>query len=189
MTPKVFLTSDGEPFPATVLDDRAGVPAGQGTYQLAQNGDQVERLPSEVFAVIEQHGGHAETQIENGEFRAAFDSLIAALEELPSPSEQWNAAGWLLVAMGENAFRSGSFEAAKNPLEDAMYCPGTLGNPWVHMRLGQVHFELANTERATDNLARAYMGGGRDVFQNQDPKYFDLVASVLKPPPGMSELP
>jgi hypothetical protein len=70
-----------------------------------------------------------------------------------------------------------------------MYCPGTIGNPWVHLRLGQVRFELGQLELATDELARAYMGGGRDVFEGQDPKYFELVERVLEPPPGMDRLP
>jgi hypothetical protein len=91
--------------------------------------------------------------------------------------------------MGEIRFRGGKYKTALDPLQDSMSCPGTLGNPWVHLRLGQARFEVGELERAADELARAYMGGGRDVFEGQDPKYFALVEKVLRPPAGMERLP
>jgi len=103
------------------------------------------------------------------DFRGAVDLFVEAFNLLPEPREQWNAAGWLLVALGENAIRAGSFQTAEGPLTDAMWCPGTIGNPWVHLRCGQMRFELGQQDRAADELARAYMGGGRDIFEGQDP--------------------
>ena len=70
-----------------------------------------------------------------------------------------------------------------------MSAPGTIGNPWVHLRLGQVKFELGDMKRAADELARAYMGGGRECLRDEDPKYFALVEEVLKTPPDMDRLP
>lgn len=124
-----------------------------------------------------------------GDFRGAFDLFVEAFNLLPAPREQWNAAGWLLVALGENAIRAGSFQTAEAPPTDAMWCPGTIGNPWVHLRCGQMRFELGQMGRAADELARAYMGGGRGIFEGQDPKYFALVEQVLRPPPRMDRLP
>ena len=124
-----------------------------------------------------------------GDFRGAFNLLIAAHELLPAPKERWNATGWILVALGENSIRAGNFKAAEGPLTDAMLCPGTIGNPWVHLRCGQVRFELGEMDRAADELGRAYMGGGREVFEGQEGKYFALVEQVLQPPRGMDRLP
>ena len=70
--------------------------------------------------------------------------------------------------MGECAIRTGDFAAALAPLKDAMHCPGTIGNPWVHLLLGRCRLELGD-ERAADELARAYMGGGRALFDELDP--------------------
>ena len=69
--------------------------------------------------------------------------------------------------MGECAIRTGD-SAAVAPLKDAMHCPGTIGNPWVHLLLGRCPLEL-DDERAADELARAYMGGGRALFDELDP--------------------
>jgi tetratricopeptide (TPR) repeat protein len=189
MTPKRFFDTEGGAFAHTELDDRAGVEHGQGGFRMAEADDEVKRLSAAVFAEVKAKGEEGARCLEEGDFRGAFKLFMEALNPLPEPKQQWNAAGWLLVALGENALRAGNYDAAEKPLEDAMYCPGTIGNPWVHLRLGQVRFELGQLELATDELARAYMGGGRDVFEGQDPKYFELVERVLEPPPGMDRLP
>jgi tetratricopeptide (TPR) repeat protein len=189
MTPKRFFDSAGGSFACTVLDDRAGIRHAKSCYTLAPEGQNVARLPAETFAAVQGKAEEGERRMAAGDFRGAFDLFVEAFQFLPEPREQWNAAGWLLVALGENAIRAGSFQTAEGPLTDAMWCPGTIGNPWVHLRCGQMRFELGQMDRAADELARAYMGGGREIFQGQDPKYFALVEQVLQPPPGMDRLP
>ncbi len=63
-----------------------------------------------------------------------------------------------------------------------MHCTGAIGNPYLHFRLGQSQLELGNTERAADELARAYMGAGKEIFKYDDPKYFEFLKTKLKPP-------
>jgi hypothetical protein len=189
VTPKRLFDSEGGVFPFTLLDDRAGLLHDRGCYAMAEDDQEVDRLPFDTFAAIKKLADEGERRMLAGEFRGAFDLLIEALNMLPDPREQWNAAGWLLVALGENAVRSGSFQAAEAPLTDAMYCPGTIGNPWVHLRCGQMRYELGQMDRAADELARAYMGGGREIFDGLDPKYFALIERVLEPAPGSDRLP
>ena len=179
MTPKRFFDSEGGAFAFTLLDDRAGVRQG-GSYAVASDRRKVTRLTSKTYTAIREKAEEGERRMAAGDFRGAFDHFVAALKLLPLPKERWNASAWLLVALGENAIRAGNFEAAEGPLTDAMLCPGTIGNPWVHLRLGQVRFELGQKDRAGDELARAYMGGGREVFEGQDVKYFALVEKVLR---------
>ncbi len=189
MTPKRFFDSEGGAFAFTVLDERAGAKQGRGTYVVAPDRRKVPRLPPETFAPVREKAEEGERRMAAGDFRGAFDLFVEALNLLPQPREQWNAAGWLLVALGENAIRAGNFQGAEGPLTDAMWCPGTIGNPWLHLRCGQMRFELGQMDRAADELARAYVGGGREVFEGQDAKYFALVEQVLQPPPGMDRLP
>jgi hypothetical protein len=189
MTPKRFFDSEGGPFACTVSDDRAGVHHASGCYTLAPDEHKVARLPAKTFAEVKAKAEDGERRMAAGDFRAAFDLFVGALDLLPDPREQWNAAGWLLVALGENAIRASSFQAAEGPLTDAMWCPGTIGNPWVHLRCGQMRFELGEMDKAGDELSRAYVGGGREVFEGQDPKYFALVEQLLQPQPDMDRLP
>lgn len=189
MTPLRFYTPDGEPFAYTRLDARAGVPHDRGCYTVADDSENVETLPPATFAQVRALGEEGECLLNASDFRGAFDKFAAAFGLLPEPREKWNAAGWLLLALGENAIRAGNFEAAETPLADAFWCPGLIGNPWAHLRRGQVAFERDQLHRAADELARAYMGAGRGIFEGHDPKYFALVEEVLQPPPGMDRLP
>lgn len=185
MTPAAFQ----DPEVSTRLDPYSGVEAEQGNYVLAEVGQHTEQLPPEIFAVVESACREGEKHMMAGDFSQAFNRFMTALQTLPEPEARWNAAGWILVALGENSIRAGNWTAAEGPLGDAMWSPGTVGNPWVHLRLGQVHFELQRPEEAAEELARAYMGGGREIFADQHPKYIELVEQVLQPPPGMDHLP
>jgi tetratricopeptide (TPR) repeat protein len=189
MTPKRFFAADGSPLAHTRLDARAGVPHPRGCYTAAAGDEPVDLIPGAAFAHIKALGEEGERLMLAGDFRGAFDRFAAALDLLPDPRERWNAAGWLLLALGENAIRAGNFAAAETPLADAFWCPGLTGNPWAHLRRGQVALERGDPHRAADELARAYVGGGRAVFDGQDPKYFALVEDVLRPPPGADRLP
>jgi tetratricopeptide (TPR) repeat protein len=120
---------------------------------------------------------------ESGEFTQAIGKYVAALELLPEPVNDWEAATWLLAAIGDAHFLSGNHEHARRALSDAMHCPGAIGNPFLHLRLGQAQMELGNTDRAADELARAYMGAGAEIFGDEDPKYFAFLKTVLQPPP------
>ena len=75
-----------------------------------------------------------------------------------------------------------NYEEAREAFRDVMYCPGAIGNPFIHLRLGQVQFELGNLNRAGDELARAYMGKGEEIFEDEDPKYLAFVKTILVPP-------
>lgn len=64
-------------------------------------------------------------------------------------------------------------------LSFAMRCPDAMGNPFLHLRLGQCQFELAALDRAADELARAYMGGGPELFSQEDPKYLAFLKTRI----------
>jgi hypothetical protein len=66
----------------------------------------------------------------------------------------------------------------------AMHAPGAVGNPFLHLRIGQVQFELGNEQRAADELARAYLKEGKTLFDGEDPKYLDFIKGKLRPPEG-----
>ena len=52
-----------------------------------------------------------------------------------------------------------------------MTCPGGLGNVFLHLRRGEVLFELGEMESSADELMRAYMGGGPEAFAREEEKY------------------
>ncbi len=62
---------------------------------------------------------------------------------------------------------------------DAMYCPDAIGNPFIHLRLGEVQFEMGDHAKAQDELMRAYMGAGAEIFQEEDKKYFEFIKPAI----------
>ena len=98
-----------------------------------------------------------------------------ALGLVPEPRTSWGASLWLLGSIGDAAFQGGYFETARDALGDAMLCPGAVGNPFLHLRLGEAHFELGDQGAALEELTRAYMGAGEDIFESEDPKFLTLL--------------
>lgn len=141
-------------------------------------------LPDGIHNRIVRLSKEGDSFSEQGKYREAIELYIKALRLVPEPITNWEASTWLLVAIGDANFLSKNYEQAKNALSDAMHCPGAIGNPFIHMRLGQAQFELGNLGRAADELSRAYIQEGKHIFRNEDPKYLKFVKSKLKPPPG-----
>jgi hypothetical protein len=131
---------------------------------------------------ITQIGKEADRLREAGDFANSYDKYVEAWELLPEPKGEWEAATWLLGSMGDLCVVGGKWDAARQALEQAMHCPGGLGNPFLHLRLGQVRFEMGDMDRAADELTRAYMGAGEEIFAAEDPKYFKFLGTRIDLP-------
>jgi len=138
------------------------------------------QLSDEVHQKIETLSKEGNSLADKGEYREATKKFIAALNFLPEPLEQWEECTWLLTAIGDMNFLQGGYEYAKKALSDAMHCPNAVGNPFIHLRLGQSQFELGNKEKAADELARAYMGAGKEIFEAEDSKYFEFLKVIYE---------
>ena len=110
---------------------------------------------------------------------AAYESAIAEYNKawalVPEPKNDWEASTWILTAIADACFLAGYMTSARKALDYVMSCPGAVGNPFLHLRLGQVLFVGGERERAADELMRAYMGGGAEIFANDDPKYLGFL--------------
>ena len=92
---------------------------------------------------------------------ARYDQAVAAynqtLKLIPEPATDWNASIWVLAAIADACFLGGYYTSAVEALEHVTRCPSAVGNPFLHLRLGQCYFEKGALDRAADQLARAYM--------------------------------
>lgn len=139
-------------------------------------------LSDHVHERVQALSAQGDASAEQGRYHEALEKYVEALGLLPEPTTDWEAATWLLAAIGDAHFLAGDYEHARAALSDAMHCPDAIGNPFLHLRLGQSQFELGNLERAEDELTRAYMGAGPSIFKHEDPKYFEYLKSVLNAP-------
>ena len=120
---------------------------------------------------------------ESQRYNAAIEKYEAALMLLPKPESNWDAATWIFTAIGDAYFLLRDYRQAYAAFSNATHWPGGVGNPFIHLRLGEIQLELGNEIVAADELTRAYMGAGRKIFEDEPPKYFDLLKKKLKCPP------
>jgi hypothetical protein len=57
---------------------------------------------------------------------------------------------------------------------------GAEGNPFLHMRYGQVLFDAGELDAAAEQLAAAYAVAGADVFEAQDEKYLRFLGTRIE---------
>ena len=137
-------------------------------------------LDSHLHTRINRFCEIGDTLAEEGKYSDAVASYQYAWNLLPDPKEDWAAATWILVAIGDAHFLNSNYPAALTALEHAMRCPEAIGNPFIHLRLGQTQFELGNKDRAADELMRAYMGTGAEIFAEEAPKYLEFLGTVAE---------
>jgi hypothetical protein len=108
---------------------------------------------------------HTDELAKQQNYAQALASHWAAWDLLPEPKTEWEAATWILAAVGDANFLTGDYAAGCDNLGHTMHCPDAIGNPFLHLRLRQCQFELGAVDRAADKLMRAYMGAGADIFK------------------------
>jgi tetratricopeptide (TPR) repeat protein len=140
-----------------------------------------EQLPDEIHAQVSALSSRGDKLARSKAYAAAIDEYRRAFDLLPEPKMKWEAARWLLAAIGDAYFQSGGYQKAGDVFSQAILdTPGGLGNPFLHLRLGQCLFELGQKQRAADELMRAYMGGGAEIFLAEDEKYLRYLKTVAK---------
>jgi tetratricopeptide (TPR) repeat protein len=135
-----------------------------------------EEVSDKVEALIEKGDELLETE----KFTEAYDCYVEALEMLPEPVHENEEATWLFVSLGDSYFYPGDFGKARDAFREAARCPEGLGNPYIHLRLGQCAFELKHLDRAADEFIRAYEEEGEQIFEDEDPKYLEFLQTRIK---------
>jgi len=122
----------------------------------------------------------ADDLAERGRYEDALTEYNKAWQLIPDPKNEWETATWVLAAIADSCFLAGKHKSARQALEYAMTCPGGVGNPFLHLRFGQILFEAGELEVAADELMRAYMGAGKEIFEKDSPKYFAFLQTRAK---------
>ena len=135
---------------------------------------------------VKQLCAQADEFAQQARFYEAVQIYEQAFELLPPIRERWEAATWIYMAIADAYFLAGDFESALPSLRAIMFCPGALDNAFVHLRRGQVFFELGEEYQAQQELAGAYMLAGKDIFATEDQKYAAFILPKLHPPAGAS---
>ncbi|MGE0740042.1 MAG: tol-pal system YbgF family protein [Hyphomonadaceae bacterium] len=128
-------------------------------------------LPNDLHERIKALSAEGDVLAEQGRHRDAIARYDDAWKLIPDPKLDWEASTWVLAALGDSFFFEKQWDGVCKALEYAVHCPGGFGNPFIHLRLGQAKLELGEEVQAADELMRAYMGGGAEIFASDDAKY------------------
>jgi tetratricopeptide (TPR) repeat protein len=142
---------------------------------------EIEEVDDALYSRITELCEEGDEAQAEGEYKAAIVKYDEAWNLLPDPKEKWEASTWILSAIADACFLAGHKEAALETLRYAMTCPGAIGNPFLHMRLGQSLLDTDGDEaQVVDELLRAYMGAGEEIFEDEDPRYLDFLRSRVQ---------
>ena len=134
-----------------------------------------EQLQSELGEIAEEGNKY----FDNNEYDKALEIWKRALDLIPEPKKRISETVWFLTSIGDIYFLQGKYEEAFDNFEDARnnLSGEGINNPFILLRLGQSAFELEKKELATENLLRAYMLEGKEIFEEDDKKYFEFLKS------------
>ena len=114
-----------------------------------------------------------------GKFQESIAEYRKGIALLGEKVQSSKYAVMLFCGVGEAYFLQKKWPEALEYYGKAVSSEGGLGEPLIHLRLGQIRFEFGQLEKAADELMRAYMGGGTLMFKGEDPKYFKLIEPLL----------
>ena len=136
-------------------------------------------MTDEVHARITELCAEGDALAEDDRFAEAKLKYTEALDMLPGDPLDWNMGMWIFVALGDADFLSGDLDGAHEHFNSAVRAAGGLGQPFIHLRLGELAFEDERMDRAADELTRAYMGAGLEIFELEDPKYLAFLRTKI----------
>lgn len=131
----------------------------------------MDTLNETLYQQISSLCDEGDNLADEGQFAAALKQYQAAWKLLPDPKNQWEAATWILVAMGDVNFLSGRYRQALNDLNAALENIHAADNPFIYLRLGQSRLELGEEAAALEALQTAEELGDEELWEGEDGKY------------------
>lgn len=110
-----------------------------------------------------------------GDYEGALKKFEMALELVPLPKTDWAVSLWLYASIGDIFFLMKAYKVAREYFFKALNSPDGHKNAFIHLRLGEIFYEIDTREKAMDHLLRAYALEGNRIFEVEDEKYFDIL--------------
>jgi signal recognition particle subunit SEC65 len=114
------------------------------------------------------------------------NELLKIYESLTDDQKSTKEGRYVILHIAEVYFSERWIEDAFENFNFAMQFKDTVGNPFLHLRLGQLNYIVQNKDKMHDELSRALIMAGEPIFKDEDPKLIEMVKSVLKEPKDCS---
>lgn len=136
-------------------------------------------LDKKVYAEIKKLSKEGNKLCDREAYQDAAAKFRLALQWVPDPKTIWEASTWLYMSLGDTLFLAGQYAEAVDCLCDALNCPDGNTNSFVLLRLGQVLYEMGELNKSKEYLLRAYMLEGKEIFDDEDDKYFSAISDIV----------
>lgn len=124
-------------------------------------------LPDAIHDGVKNLCATGDDAAKAGRFKEAISWYKRALDLLPAPATDWEAATWIYAAIGDAHCFLHDPPAALDAFDMALRSPNSLGNAFLHLRRGQALFDTGRKKEAADELARAYMLEDEVIFRGR----------------------
>lgn len=121
------------------------------------------QLSDAIYNELHGLADQGNVAIDQGRFNEAILLWEQALQLLPEPVTQWQAAFWLYASMAEGYYQLERFDESVASLTQAMNCPEAKENPYPYYMLGKCYWRLDH-EQAAEYLLKAYDLDGEGIF-------------------------
>lgn len=81
--------------------------------------------------------------------------------------------------MADSYFNLINYEEGNNNYLQALKCPNGLDSGYVWLVLGEIYYELGNVDKAKEALMSTYIHEGKEIFEDEDDKYFSLIKNSI----------
>ncbi len=140
----------------------------------------MNNLPQDIAQLVDKLCREGDRFAGIDQFDDAIEKYQAAWDLLPAPQQQWPAATWILLSVGDAYFWLKDFHDGATFLLEALDCPNGDSNPYLLLRLGQCLLESGRLDEAANALEEAFRLGGNELFDGEDPKYLHFVQTQLR---------
>lgn len=124
----------------------------------------VNELPDEIFDRVTEFAEAGSVHADGEDFAAAERSWAEALDLLPAPTTSWEAYTWLWASIGDVRYSAGDAAGCADAMRRALEADDAVMNPFVHYLLGKALIRLGDQPAGSDELMRAYLLDGEEIF-------------------------
>lgn len=136
-------------------------------------------INNELYDEIEKLSELGNQEADSDNYENALEYFNRAYDLLPAPKEEWEAYIWLCASIGDMCFLQKKYDMAMNYFQQS-YAEDSIDNPFILLRIGEIHYELNNKKEAIEYLLRAYMLEGKKIFDGKNQKYYKWLSKNVK---------
>lgn len=135
-------------------------------------------LPDSIAGRVERLCAEGEEFVAQARYDAAVLRFTTAFRLLPRPQYRWTNTPRILASIVDAAFCKHDYFSAMEAALGALECPDVNDNPALRMKLGQILYEQGELLAARQEFAFALERGGPEVFDDEDPKYWEFMGGA-----------